>query len=99
MQHKGALSKPKKNREVRATMYQTEADRRRHAVQLAAQLPDDYDDALAILDLAGQLVRGFLDCRRPELRDANDSAIVVPLMMQRGACVRPDPRAGCQPPA
>lgn len=34
--------------------------RRRHAIQIAAQLPANQDDALAILRLAEELVKGFL---------------------------------------
>lgn len=34
--------------------------RRRHAIQIAAQLPEDPNDALAVLDYARQLVEGFL---------------------------------------
>lgn len=34
--------------------------RRRQAVQIAAQLPDDPKDALAVLALARELVEGFL---------------------------------------
>ena len=33
---------------------------RRHAIQIAAQLPEDPNEALAVLELAKQLVRGFL---------------------------------------
>lgn len=33
---------------------------RRHAVQIAAALPEDIEDALAVLELARQLVEGFL---------------------------------------
>lgn len=33
---------------------------RRHAVQIVSALPDDSDDALAVLRLAVQLVAGFL---------------------------------------
>jgi hypothetical protein len=33
---------------------------KRHALQLAAQLPDDPDDALLVLQYARQLVEGFL---------------------------------------
>lgn len=34
--------------------------RRRHAIQIVAQLPDNYEDALAVLKYAEELVRGFL---------------------------------------
>jgi hypothetical protein len=34
--------------------------RRRHAIQIVAQLPEGIDDALEVLELAKELVRGFL---------------------------------------
>jgi hypothetical protein len=34
--------------------------KRRHAIQIAAQLPEDPADALAVLDLAKALVESFL---------------------------------------
>ena len=34
--------------------------RRRHAIQIVAQLPEGIDDALEVLELARELVRGFL---------------------------------------
>jgi hypothetical protein len=34
--------------------------RRRHALQIAAQLPDNVEDALMVLELARSLVDGFL---------------------------------------
>ena len=33
---------------------------RRHAIQIAAALPDTVEDALLVLELARQLVEGFL---------------------------------------
>ena len=33
---------------------------RRHAIQMAAALPNDIDDALIVLNLARQLVEAFL---------------------------------------
>lgn len=33
---------------------------RRHALQIAAQLPEDHDDALAVVSLVQELVNGFL---------------------------------------
>lgn len=33
---------------------------RRHAVQIAAQLPENLDDAIRVLDLTRQLVEAFL---------------------------------------
>ena len=44
--------------------------RRRHAVQIAAQLPDNPDDALLVLELAEKLVKEFLmepESQRPLL--------------------------------
>jgi hypothetical protein len=41
--------------------------RRRHAIQIVAQLPDKPDDALAVLELARQLVEGFLCEGQPRL--------------------------------
>jgi hypothetical protein len=34
--------------------------RRRHAIQIVAQLPEGTEDALAVLELAKELVEGFL---------------------------------------
>jgi hypothetical protein len=34
--------------------------RRRHALQIVAQLPENHDDAIAVLELARELVDGFL---------------------------------------
>jgi len=34
--------------------------RRRHAIQIVAQLPEGIDDALEVLELARELVKGFL---------------------------------------
>lgn len=38
---------------------------RRHAVSLAAQLPDEPDDARVILELVTQILNEFLDHREP----------------------------------
>ena len=46
--------------------------RRRHAVQIAAQLPDDPQDAIAVLDHAKSLVEKFLAPRAPQ-----DGSVVV----------------------
>jgi hypothetical protein len=41
---------------------------RRHAIQIVAALPEDADDAIVVLDLARQLVNGFLrEDQRPEV--------------------------------
>lgn len=37
-----------------------DAWRRRHAIQMAAQLPDQYDDAVAVLGLLKEIVDNFL---------------------------------------
>lgn len=34
--------------------------RRRHALQIVTQLPENHDDAIAVLELARELVDGFL---------------------------------------
>lgn len=41
--------------------------RRRHAIQIAAQLPENVEDALAVLELAKQLVQDFLCEGQPRL--------------------------------
>ncbi len=51
--------------------------RRRHAIQIAAQLPENPDDALAVLDYARQLVEGFLRDGPPRLLEARGE--VLPL--------------------
>jgi hypothetical protein len=48
---------------------------RRHAVQIAAQLPEDPNDALAVLELTRSLVETFL--KEPQPRDLDLSANVV----------------------
>lgn len=49
--------------------------RRRHAVQIVAQLPEEVEDALAVLDLAKKLVEDFLKDQPVRLAD---SIIVFP---------------------
>jgi hypothetical protein len=44
--------------------------RRRHAIQIVAQLPEAAEDALAVLELARQLVEGFLLEGQPRLPSA-----------------------------
>jgi hypothetical protein len=39
---------------------------RRHAIQIVAQLPESNEDALMVLELAKELVQGFL-CQRGDL--------------------------------
>jgi hypothetical protein len=41
--------------------------RRRQAIQIVSQLPEDTDDALAVLDLAVLLVKSFLVETQPAL--------------------------------
>ena len=42
--------------------------RRRHAIQIVAQLPEGIDDALEVLELARELVKGFLsEDQEPQL--------------------------------
>ena len=40
---------------------------RRHAIQLASQLPEGTEDALAVLRLAAELVTGFLSGPRRDI--------------------------------
>jgi hypothetical protein len=44
---------------------QDDHSHRRHAIQVVAALPDDTEDALLVLDLARQLVSGFLSGNQP----------------------------------
>ena len=46
-------------------MVSVEDWRRRHAIQIAAQLPEKPEDALVVLDLCRELVEGFLAPQRP----------------------------------
>lgn len=46
---------------------------RRLAIQIAIQLPDNEIDALTILDLTRELIKGYMEGRAPE------SATVIPL--------------------
>ncbi len=39
--------------------------RRRHAIQIVAQLPEKSEDALMVLELAKELVQGFLRGGQP----------------------------------
>jgi hypothetical protein len=49
---------------------------RRHAIMLAGQLPDEKEDALAVLHLATQLVMDFLAEAEPAKKPA---LVVVPI--------------------
>ena len=59
----------------------TEAWHRRHAIQIAAALPEDAEDALMVLELAKQLVERVLYApQRPEPPGgARDRGVVVSL--------------------
>jgi hypothetical protein len=57
-----------------------EAWQRRHAIQIAAALPETREDALAVLELARELVESFLYApQRPELPLERDRGVVVSL--------------------
>jgi hypothetical protein len=62
-----------------------EAWHRRHAIQIAAALPETVEDALIVLDLARELVEGFLAApQRPEPPGgARNRGVVVSLMNSR----------------
>ena len=47
----------------------TEAWHRRHAIQIAAALPETVEDALIVLELAHRLVTGFLAGDVPQAPD------------------------------
>jgi hypothetical protein len=47
-----------------------ENSHRRHAVMLASQLPEETEDALAVLQLATELVTGFLTGPSPTKKSA-----------------------------
>lgn len=48
---------------------EAQAWHRRHAIQIAAALPEDKQDALIVLELARQLIEGFLYPEPPEPRE------------------------------
>ena len=56
---------------------------RRHAVSLAAQLPDDMDDALLILTLTINLVADFL---HPKEKQRESEGNVIQLASVQGVC-------------
>lgn len=61
----------------------TEPWHRRHAIQIAAALPEDVGDAMIVLELARQLVERFLaQPQRPGL-----SLLDPPLERERGVVV------------
>jgi hypothetical protein len=49
---------------------------RRHAVMLASQLPEETEDALAVLRLATELVTGFLAADEPKPASAQIVTLV-----------------------
>jgi hypothetical protein len=51
---------------------------RRHAIQIAAQLPEDAKDALIVLDLAKSLVETFLAEGEDQPALARRSLVAVP---------------------
>jgi hypothetical protein len=61
-----------------------EAWHRRHAIQCAAALPEDAEDALMVLELAKQLIESFLYPQRPEPPcGARDRGVVVQMIDRR----------------
>jgi hypothetical protein len=64
-------------------MMKTEAWHRRHAIQIAAALPETGEDALIVLDLARELIETFLYApQRPEPpRGARERGVVVSLKL------------------
>jgi hypothetical protein len=61
-----------------------EAWHRRHAIQIAAALPEDAEDALTVLELAKQLVERFLaPPQRPEPPSGARERGVVALVSAR----------------
>ena len=51
--------------------------RRRHAIQIAAQLPEDAEDALIVLECARELVEGFLARPLPSQSDQPEGLVLV----------------------
>jgi hypothetical protein len=64
----------------------TEAWHRRHAIQIAAALPEDAEDALIVLELAKQVVERFLAApQRPDLSLLDrERGVVVSLLPKSG---------------
>jgi hypothetical protein len=65
-------------------MTKEEAWHRRHAIQIAAALPEDVEDALIVLELARELVESFLYAP-PEPPGERDRGVVVSLKPGDGA--------------
>jgi hypothetical protein len=57
----------------------TEAWHRRHAIQIAAALPETGEDALIVLELARELVESFLYQRPEPPGGARERGVVVSL--------------------
>ncbi len=51
--------------------------RRRHAIQIAAQLPENPSDAVAVLEFARELVDGFLTKPKPTPADHREGALLA----------------------
>lgn len=63
----------------------TEAWHRRQAIQIAAQLPENGEDALIVLGLARELVDAFLyPPQRPETPLERDRGVVVSISKPAG---------------
>jgi hypothetical protein len=65
----------------------TQAWHRRHAIQIAAALPETREDALMVLELARELVESFL-YQRPEPPGARTHGVVVSLKPGDGTVQR-----------
>ena len=52
---------------------------RRHAIQIVAALPEASEDALVVLELARELVEGFLSGNQPAVPLDRDRGLVVSL--------------------
>lgn len=57
----------------------SEAWHRRQAIHIAAALPESIDDAMIVLELAKELVSGFLAGQRPDLAEDRERGNVVSL--------------------
>lgn len=61
---------------------------RRHAIQIAAQLPENPDDAILVLELTKELVETFLKAPQaaPALARALDADIVIRFPAASNSC-------------
>lgn len=64
--------------------------RKRHALQIASQLPEQHDDALAIMALVQELVDGFLAPPKDGRRKPQGAVLV---RLRAGAGTSPNLRA------